>query len=282
MVGALVCSALWGGNSVAVKLAQASFPPLFMSGGRFALAALATGSWCLARRVSLRIGAASVPLVLANGFLLYLQIGSFTLGTTRSSSIHSIILINVYPFFTALATRVWLPRFRLAPRNATGLFIAFVGVVVLFGDHLVLPDRSVLAGDLILVASAAILGLKVTYAKQCLDRIGATQLVFWEAVVAVPLFLATSLALEGLPAATITTGGALALAYQGWAVSFVAFLLWTGLLARHSPNNLAAVSFTTPLFGVLGGSLLLEEPVTVFVLAGGAIIALGIQRVNAR
>lgn len=279
---ALLCAMLWGGNSVAVKFALAAFPPFFMAAARFILAACATACWCGANRLSVQLTGAQVPIALVNGLFLFAQIGTFTVGTEMSSSIHSIILINSYPFFTAIATHFWLPAFSLTGRKVLGLVIAFVGVLSLFATQLSAPDRTGLVGDAILLFSAMILGIKFTYVKTVLHRIAVPTVVFWEATLAVPMFLFCGWLFESVSVEKMSATTLAAVGYQGLAVSAVAFVIWTRLLSRHSPNDLAAISFTTPLFGMLAGWALLGEPLTLSLLAGGCLIMLGIYCINAR
>jgi drug/metabolite transporter (DMT)-like permease len=278
---AILCCILWGGNSVAVKFALESFSPLVMAGLRFALAALAIATWCRLNRAPLGVTVEQVPIILANGVLLFLQIATFTVGTAWSTSIHSIILVNAYPFFTALTTHFWIPEYSLTRRQLVGLIVAFAGVVMLFAEQLTLPDRNVMLGDLLLTASAAILGVKFTYVKTLLPRITVPRIVFWEAVTAVPMFFAVAYFWESYPR-SLTVGATAGIAYQALAVSGVAFMVWTKLLAHHSPNTLAAISFTTPLFGMAVGYLALGEPITLSLLIGGLMIIAGIYRINSR
>ena len=131
---ALLCAMLWGGNSVAVKLSVDQFPPLLTCALRFALAGVATGFWSTIAGASLRVQRDQVPLIAANGLLLFAQIGLFTVGTAKSTSLDSVILINVYPFFTAIITHYWLPQFPLQARQLVGLAVAFLGVAVMFAE----------------------------------------------------------------------------------------------------------------------------------------------------
>lgn len=280
VLGALLCSMLWGGNSVAVKLAAEALPPWCMAGVRFALACTATGTWAIISKESLRLSAAQRNMILVNGVLLYAQIGLFTVGTVWSTSVHSVVLINVYPLFAALGAHFFLRAIAVTTEKVAGLVVAFVGVVALFGDQLALPDRDQLMGDAVVLVSAAILAAKILYVKTLMGRIGVIQLVFWEAVVSVPLFAATSLCLEGPASYGFSRNAFLAVMYQGWAVSALAFMLWTYLLKHHSPHDLSAYSFTTPVFGAVAGYLLLGEPVTVFLMAGAALIILGLYQMN--
>ncbi|MFO0945990.1 MAG: DMT family transporter [Planctomycetota bacterium] len=163
-----------------------------------------------------------------------------------------------------------------------GLFIAFVGVLSLFAAQLSTPDRTGLLGDAILLFSAMVLGVKFTYVKKVLHRVAVPTVVLWEATLAVPMFLVCGWLMESFSPAKLDSTTLLAIGYQGLAVSAVAFLIWMKLLSKHSPNDLAAISFTTPLFGMLAGWVMLGEPLTFSLLVGGCLITLGIYCINAR
>lgn len=280
-MGAILCAACWGGNSVAVKVAAGSFAPCEMAAWRFTVGCLATSAWALSTGRSLRVRSGQRRAVLVNALMLFAQISLFNLGTTWSTSIHSVILINTFPFFAAVCAHVFLPSFRLTTPQVVGLFIAFGGLLLMFADQLALPDRTQLAGDLILLGSAACLAVKVTYVKTLLDRLDPLKIVFWEALLAVPIFWTASLLLERSPGA-LQHWALVGVLYQGAVVSGFAFLLWTTLLTRHAPGDLSSFSFAAPLFGMVFGTVLLRESVTVYLLAGGLLVAAGIHRVNKR
>lgn len=60
------------------------------------------------------------------------------------------------------------------------------------------------------------------------------------------------------------------------------FSLWFYLLKKSDPARTSAFLFLAPFFGVLGGWVLLGEPLHWYVAAGGALICLGIFLVNWR
>jgi drug/metabolite transporter (DMT)-like permease len=65
-------------------------------------------------------------------------------------------------------------------------------------------------------------------------------------------------------------------------VAFASYLVWFWLLEHYPASGLAAFSFWTPLFGVLAGWLLLDDPLTANLLAAAVLVALGIHFVNRR
>ena len=87
--------------------------------------------------------------------------------------------------------------------------------------------------------------------------------------------------LMGEPGITrITPLIALAFAYQCLVVAFASFLTWFWLLRHYLAARLGVLTFLTPLFGVLGGVLLLGEPLTLSFLAAAVLVGLGIFLVN--
>jgi drug/metabolite transporter (DMT)-like permease len=56
----------------------------------------------------------------------------------------------------------------------------------------------------------------------------------------------------------------------------VNFVLWFGLLERYSATAMTSWLFLIPVFGVLAGALLLDEPLTWRIAAGAVLVIAGI------
>lgn len=72
----------------------------------------------------------------------------------------------------------------------------------------------------------------------------------------------------------------LCLAYQAIWVAFITYLIWFWLICHYSPPRLSSFTFLTPLFGVLAGNLLLNEPITSGLLVALLLVGTGIYLVN--
>jgi drug/metabolite transporter (DMT)-like permease len=70
------------------------------------------------------------------------------------------------------------------------------------------------------------------------------------------------------------------IAYQGIIVAFASYLVWFWLIQVYPVSNLSGFTFFTPIFGMLLGGLLLHEPLTAKLLAGGGLVAGGMILVN--
>jgi len=273
---ALSCATLWAGQSVAVKLAVEHLPPYRVMALRFLFACFVTGGWAVFRKRTLRLTRSQVRMVIVNALFLFTQVGLYTIGTSWTTSVHSIVIVSSFPFFAALACHYFLPGFPFNLRTMFGLAAAFLGVVVVFASRYTEPDVGNLPGDLLVLAAAACVGCKIAYVKSLLRTISPLQLVFWEAATAILLFLLTSVMLESDQPWSFSVSAVMAILYQGCAVSGIAFLLWATLLSRHSPNDVTIFRLATPMLGMLLGWLILSEPVTPYIIVGGILLAGGI------
>jgi drug/metabolite transporter (DMT)-like permease len=55
----------------------------------------------------------------------------------------------------------------------------------------------------------------------------------------------------------------------------VAYILYFRLIEQAGPARALAVTFALPVFAILYGALFLGEPVTAWMLMGGAVVVLG-------
>jgi drug/metabolite transporter (DMT)-like permease len=273
VVLALVCAALWAGQSVAVKVAVDRLPPYRVVTIRLAAAALFLLLIAVVRGTDLRLSRRQAAWVGGNAAFLLVQLGLYTLGTGWTNSVHSIVLINTFPLFAALACHWFLPGFPLDWRSTAGLTAALVGVVVVVSGRPGDAERvGHWHGDLVVLASAAVMGLKTAYAKAVLGEVRPLPAVLWTAVFALPACLAVSLLFEGpqWPRRAETWA---ALVYQGLAVSGLAFLLWNVVLSRHAPNDVTVFRMLTPPLGIVLGWAVLGDLLTWRVWVGGGLVA---------
>jgi len=72
------------------------------------------------------------------------------------------------------------------------------------------------------------------------------------------------------------------LAYQCIVVTFASMLLWYWLLRRYPAGKMSVFTLLTPVFGLLAGVLLLDDPLTLPLVLGLATVTAGLLLVNRR
>ena len=243
--------------------------------------------WCRWEGSKLRLQTNQVVPSLIAGTLLFLQIGTFTVGVAQSNSSHSSLMINTYVFWVVGFDHFVTKLDRVTTRKSVGLLTAAGGVFLLLfsvGEQTAstaeVMDTATLWGDTLVLISAFLLGIKVVYTKHALKVIEPGKLIFWHDAVGMIMFVVASACFETIESNTLSTPAILGLAYQGFAVAGFCFAANALLLKRHSPSQLAVFSFATPVFGVLFGVLFRGDLLSPWLFAAGVCVALGILLVN--
>ena len=279
---ALSLAVLWGGNSVSIKIALEGVPPLALAGFRFLLALMAVTAWSISQRVSIRLKRGELRPLLLLGIAFVLQIITLNIGTLFTSAARSTIMINFFPFFTALFAHYWVPGDRLTLLKIAGIGLAFCGILITFAPSLQLGANTSLVGDLIVILSASLLGLRTVITKRLIQSIHPYRLLIWLMIISLPCFFGSSLILEDRTNYEISPEVIAAILYQGLIVAGVCFVGWTSILKKHSPSKLVVLSFATPISGIVFSNLLLGDELGFSLIAGAVLVALGIFLVNRR
>ncbi|WZO95736.1 DMT family transporter [Isosphaeraceae bacterium EP7] len=273
---AVFCCALWGGNAVAARFAIPDIPPIASSAMRFALGVPIIGLFCVWAKEPLWPARKYLPLLMLHSILASLQIGAFNWGTGHGEAGRSSVYINIHPLVVAPLAWAVLGE-RLGVRGIFGLASAVAGVAVLLSEPL--RRGGGMTGDAVVLLAGLVFGVQTIAQKLTFPVIPPTTLLFSQSVLAVPLSAAASLAFERGDSYTFSSTAVWAVVYQGLAVSGLCFTLWMLLLRRYPAGRLATLAFLTPLFGVALGHLLRGEPLTAALMAGGALVGLGIYLV---
>ena len=265
-------AALWGGSFLFMRYAVPDFGVVPLIWLRVALASICLLPLLLLKRqfgVLRRQAGALTIMSLFNSGLPFLLIAWATLSITAGLAS---IMNAMTPVFTALIGALWLGD-RLDGRRSLGLLLGLAGVALLAADKADFrPGGSGWAIVAMLLATACY-GFAANHTRRYLQGVPAlvnatgTQLV--SALVLLPP------ALWSWPERMPGLGPWLAALVLGVACSALAYLLFFRLIARVGASRAVTVTFLVPVFGTLWGALFLGEPVTVSMLAGGAVVLLG-------
>ncbi len=278
----LMFAVLWGGNSVSIKIGLQGVPPLALAGFRFLLALAAVTVWSISQRVSIRPNRGELGPLFLLGIAFVMQIITLNVGTHFTSAARSTIMINFFPFFTALFAHFWVPGDRLSFLKVAGIGLAFCGVFITFVPALQLGSHSYLVGDLFVLISASLLGLRTVVTKRLIQSVHPYRLLIWLMIFSLPCFFGSSLILEDQSSYAFTPVVIAAILYQGLVVGAFCFVGWTSILKRHSPSKLVVFAFATPISGIIFSRLLLGDELGLSLIAGSVLIAFGIYLVNKR
>ena len=271
---------LWGGNNIAIKFALMGFPPFALAAIRFVLGAAFILIWVYVSRVPLRMESGERQGLFLLAFLFTVQIYLMNAGIHHTLAGRSTIFISTHPFFIALFAHILLPGDRLSPLKIVGMTLSFLGVILIFAESLVMGDYQYLLGDLMVLTSGLLLGLRIVYTKRLTQGIHPGKLLLWQAALSIPAFLLLSLIFEGDYSYQLKTEVVLGILYQGLVIAGFGFMIHTILLQRYVASKLGVFHFATPLFGVVFSNILLGEAISIGLIGSMILVAAGITIVN--
>jgi len=283
---ALLTAMLWGGTAVSTRIAVDAVPPLAVAAIRFAIAAIFMLGWCRWERAPLRLRRGQIRPSLIAGFLLFVQIATFSEGTFRSTASHVTLFINTFVFWVAAIEHFVTRAHRLTGRQVSGLFVAAAGVILLVAatagaeEEAAGLDSNTLLGDALLLTSALLLAIKVVYTRFAVRTVPPGTLTLWHDVFGVMFFVVYSALFETVDLGAIDTSATWAIAYVGLVVSGFCFAAQAWLLKRYSASLISVFSFSTPVFGVALAVVLRGDALSPWLLAAGAAVAIGILLVT--
>ncbi len=270
---AMLC-AIWGSTFLVIKVGYGGLGAFNVAGLRFLIAGLLMLPLAGIFRARMPRGRTEWGLVLFVGAILFAaDYGLIYWAEQWLESGLTAVLFAVMPLMTAVAAHVYLPNERLTARKLVGSFVAFAGVVVLFGDSLRF-DASLALPMLAVVLSAACAAAGSVAAKRHGHALHPAGLNGPAMLVGAGLlFLASLVAGDGLRLPT-ATGGWLAVIYLGVAGSVVTFLVYFHLLKTWEATTMSYIAIFTPAIALALGFFARGEVPTP--LAGvGAILILG-------
>lgn len=279
LIAAFAVILIWAMNFVALKKGLQSFTPMQLAAARFILSAVP---------MILLVRPPSIGFTWVAAYGLLQGVGQFGLlilalqvGMTAALAP---VVMQMQVFVTALLGALLLGETLGRPLKI-GLACAALGLSCLAVNALVPGNGAsvTLAGIVLtLMAASSWSGSNIVVRK--LQARGAQYkplaLVVWSSVISALCLTALSLLVDA-PADRWQWTEApwdvwLWVVYVSWIGNVVSFWLWASLLGRYAANRVAPFSFGVPVLGILAGTLILHETVTLWQWIGGAWVMLAL------
>jgi drug/metabolite transporter (DMT)-like permease len=272
--------AVWGSTWLAIKIGLRDLPPLRFAGMRMALACVLLAPFAF-RRQGVRPTRRQAVLIAFAGFL---QIGlSYAFVFTATQWIESglaALLFSSFPIWVGLFAHYQLADEPLTFRTLAAAAVGLAGVAVIEAPALGrigrTEGRALLLGGGLMLASAVVSAYANVLNKRRFADVSPPLNVWGQTLVGSAALLLASFALErGLPSRW-TPDAVAALFYLavfGTALTFVG-LFW--LIPRVPVAVIGTIPLVDTLLAVALGAAVLNERLSPRVLAGGALILLGV------
>ncbi|MDR5000008.1 DMT family transporter [Brevibacillus parabrevis] len=277
-----LAAAIWGGVYVVSKVVLEVIPPFTLLILRFGIALLVLGAFALARKEVVQ--KRDYPLLMGIAFVgVTISIAAQFLGTKLSTAHMGALITSASPAFIAIFA-VWLLKESIHFKQAAGIVLATVGVIIVIGVPDQADAQSSLTGNLILLVAAVSWGLYTVLSKKATQRYSSLLVTTYVALFG--LVFTSPVMLWELSVTPISWqfgweiwGGIL---YIGLISTAGAFYLWNKGFELMQAGSGAGFFFVQPIVGAFLGWLLLHEHLGTSFFVGAAFIFLGVALSNLR
>lgn len=181
------------------------------------------------------------------------------------------VIQSAAPIFSAIVGRIWL-REPISPIRATGLVIGLGGVALLVWDKVGARDDASVA-ILITIAMTVLWGVSSNFARVKLA--GVDPLATATGAISAAALVLAPIAAWTWPADPPSLKAWAEVAFLGVASTGFGFILYFGLIGAIGAVRATSVTFLIPAVTMVLGALYLQEPLTLRMILGCAVVLIG-------
>ena len=285
-LGALLCCALWGSATPAIKTASAILIPeggvpstILFAGIRFFLAGIITiAIYSIARKRLLVFKRENLPRVLTvASFQTVIQYIFFYVGLANTTGVKGTIASGSSAFFCVLIASLIFKQEKLTLKKILACVLGMVGIVVINLRGLEFTMN--LLGDGFVILSTVAYSFSSVFMKRFSKYEDPVVISGYQFIFGGAFMIAVGALLGGKINLSDATGIVI-LIYLAF-LSAVAYALW-GVLLKYNPvSRVTVFSFTTPIFGTILSLIFLPESsgvdpinliITLILVCGGILL----------
>ena len=278
----IIFSILLGLNQVMVKLVNEGMHPVFQVALRstFAIFPILIYCYILKKKIIINNGSL-IPGIIA-GILFAIEFIFLFTALDYSTVTRVSLIFYTMPVWLTLAAHFLIENDKLNLNKILGLIIALVGLFLAVYEPTTGYDTSQFYGDAysflasLCWATIAIM-LKTTRLSNATPE---TQLLY-QLVVSGIILLPLSMQLNDY-IRNIDLDLILIFSFQVIVIMCMGFIGWLWIMSRYSASSTSSFAFLTPIFGVLFGWLIMDDPINEQIYLSLFFTCLGIYLINKR
>jgi drug/metabolite transporter (DMT)-like permease len=267
---------IWGSAFLWIKLADRGFSPVEVTLARLALGAAMLFAIMLARREAVPRSRLWVHIAVAALFANAVPYLLFAVAEQTVDSSTAGIINATTPLWTVALALAVRHQKMVTSRQAAGLIVGFAGAVLIFTPWQTTSGLTS-AGALECLAASISYAISYIYMDRFLARQGLSAIVLSACqLAAAAVMLAIALAVAGTPTPHVTAESVAAIAILGIIGTGFAYVLNYQIITSEGATVASTVTYLLPVVAIVLGVLVLNESITVAMLAGIALVLLGV------
>ena len=265
VLAALLCCALWGSASPAIKIGSGLLIPevnkgvpstILFAGVRFTLAGIITVLiYSVARKKFLYPKRENLPRVLSvSAFQTVIQYIFFYVGLANTTAVKGTIASGSSAFFCVLVASLIFRQEKLTPKKMIACLIGFAGIILVNLNGLTFTMSFI--GDGFVIFSTISYAFSSVLMKRFSKHEDPVVISGYQFIIGGSFMVLLGIILGGK--ITVTSIGAALILFYLACLSAVAYALW-GVLLKYNPvSRVSIFAFSTPVFGTLLSELLAD------------------------
>lgn len=274
----IALAALWGASFLFMRVAVPEFGPIWLIAWRVFLAGLVLLPILLHQGLLSELKANAKPLFLLGIFNSALPFLGFAYATTILTGGFTSILNATVPLFGVLLVLLGINKEKLSWAQIGGFILGFIGVAILLGWHTATNSPHFWLAVLASLMAALLYAISATYIKRRLAGVSAVVIAVGSQIAAALFFL--PLMPFSVPESLPSLKAILALIALAVFSTALAYLMYFRLIRILGAARAVTVTYMIPLFAMIWGSLLLNEPITWDMIVGCVVILAGTALAN--
>ena len=278
----IIFSILLGLNQVMVKLVNEGMHPVFQVALRSTLAIFPILIYCYISRKKITFSTNSLIPGIVAGILFATEFILLFIALDYSTVTRVSLIFYTMPVWLTIAAHFLIKNDNLNLNKVLGLVISLIGLTLAVYEPSMGYDLSQFYGDSFSLmasfcwATIAIM-LKTTRLSDCTPE---TQLLY-QLIISGIILLPISMQITDY-IRNINLNLILIFSFQVIVIMCMGFIGWLWIMSKYSASSTSSFAFLTPIFGVLFGWLIMDDPINERIYLSLFFTCLGIYLINKR
>jgi len=271
--GLLVLSVIWGLAFVAIKQAVTELTPVNLALLRWLVASVPFLILLpIIGRPKAKLERGDIPrlLVVALANVAGYHISLYYAETTLSAGL-SALLTSFGPIFIAILSYFLLSE-KAGKKVLIGLVLAIAGTAVLSTGSISVNDLSSYVGIIENLITALCYALFTVLGKPLVHKYGSASTTIMAGLIGTAMMLPLLSQSFFVQASALSSLGWVSVLYLSLLSTVFGYLMFYALVSRGAVTRLSIQLYLIPVVSVIGGALLLNEPITVSIAVGGGMM----------
>jgi drug/metabolite transporter (DMT)-like permease len=271
--GLLVLSVIWGLAFVAIKQAVTELTPVNLALLRWLVASVPFLILLpIIGRPKAKFERRDVPrlLIVALANVAGYHLSLYYAETTLSAGL-SALLTSFGPIFIAMLSYFLLNE-KAGKKVLVGLLLAMAGTAVLSTGSISVNELSSYAGIIENLITALCYALFTVLGKPLVHKYGSASTTIMAGLIGAAMMLPLLSQSFFVQASALSSLGWVSVLYLSLLSTVFGYLMFYALVSRGAVTRLSIQLYLIPVVSVIGGALLLNEPITISLAVGGGMM----------